>query len=598
MNPNENNKDINNNSQDLNNQSENMYSYHEETPKNPQNESNAIRRSLGEGTNPNLNNVPINAPTRYIDQFQKTNQITNMIDEGKNRNFQEFPNYIDNKSSEQRIPISQNKNTVPFTKYSPSQQQNQIPVYLPKPRESKKFYLIIFIIMSFFHILMIVLIACLYKFNDYDEDYLYPFFKDVHLMIFIGFGMLYALLKNHQWSSVAIILFFETISIEFSFFCYYLWYNTLGIGKWKNIEINFNVLTCIDFNSATVLISLGALIGKLSLIQYFWLSILETFFASLNYFLCYQKIEALDNGGSVYLFTFGSIFGIIISIILFCRENEYSKITSNPHLNSDYHSNIFSFLGSLFLWLYFPSFNIANIHSFQRSNATEILRYRGIINTYLSMIGSVISTFIVSPLIYNGKIKIEHLLNASYVGGIIIGGCCTICSYGWAAILIGSIGGGITTVCLWKLKKLLKNCKLEDTLGILHIFGIPGILGGFLTAIFIGTFKIKSIWGDNALSNIFGKDDVTPSSQAGLQIAAIFVTMAMAGISGIVSGFIVNSMVCEKNEIYFVDSELFIEDENIPLPEWKYPRHFDINLSSSGNKLDEQEREVNIEQYA
>ena len=52
----------------------------------------------------------------------------------------------------------------------------------------------------------------------------------------------------------------------------------------------------------------------------------------------------------------------------------------------------------------------------------------------------------------------------------------------------------------------------------------------------------------------------------------------------------------KKNEIYFVDSELFTEDENIPLPEWRYPRYIDINLSSSGNKLDDQEREVNIEQ--
>ena len=596
MNQNENNKVTNINSQDLNNQSDNMYSYNEETPKNQPHESNAIRRSLGDGTNPNLNIVPVNAPTRYIDQFQKTNPISNMIDEGKNSNFQEFHNYIDNKSSEQRIPRSQNNNTAPFTKYSPSQQQNQVPVYLPKPRESKKFYLIIFIILGIFHILMIILIGCLFKFKDDEENYLYHFFKDVHLMIFIGFGMLYTMLKDHQWSSVAIVLFFETISIEFSFFCYYLWYNMFKKGRWVKIEIDFNVLTCIDFNSATVLISLGALIGKLSLIQYFWLSILEIFFASLNYFLCFKKIEALDNGGSIYIFTFGSIFGIVMSIILFCRENEYSKIMSNPHLNSDYYSNIFSFIGCLFLWLYFPSFNTANIHTFESNNTIEILRYRGIINTCLSMIGSVISTFIVSPLIYNGKIKIEHLLNSSYVGGIIIGGCCTICSHAWAAILIGTIGGAITTLCLWKLKKIFQNYKLEDTLGILHIFGIPGILGGFLTSIFIGAFDITQTWGDNPLFNILAKDNVSSSSQAGLQIAAIFVTMSMAGISGIVSGFIVNSMVCEKNEIYFVDSELFTEDENIPLPEWKYPRHNDINLSSSGNKLDEQEREVNIEQ--
>ena len=341
------------------------------------------------------------------------------------------------------------------------------------------------------------------------------------------------------------------------------------------------------------------MIGKLSLIQYFVVAIFETFFASLNYFSCCKGIEAIDNGGSLYIFTFGSIFGIVMSIILFCRETEYAKISNNPHLNGDYYSNIFSFIGTLFLWVLFPSFNTANIQYFDNKQEKQFLllnlRYRGIINTYLSMTGSLISTFIVSPLIYDGKLKIEHILNSSYVGGIIIGGCCTICSDGWVAILIGCIGGAITTLCLWKLKTILKNHKLEDTLGVLHIFGIPGILGGILNSIFILNIYNGKTWDKLQLINILGKDKDVPS-QVGLQFAIISITIAIAGGSGIITGVIIHSISCEKNEMYFVDSELFYEDENIPLPEWKYPRQNDINLSSSGNKLDEQGREVNIEQ--
>ena len=113
---------------------------------------------------------------------------------------------------------------------------------------------------------------------------------------------------------------------------------------------------------------------------------------------------------------------------------------------------------------------------------------------------------------------------------------------------------------------------------------------GFLTCIFIGSEK-------SIVKEIVLNEDIKPSQQAGLQVGALMVTIALAGLSGLISGFIVNSMICEKNEIYFVDSELFTEDENIPLPEWKYPRQNDFNLSSSGNKLDEQGREENnIEQ--
>ena len=624
MNPIQSNELPRNNNEDEGNQTGNMYSYHDESHIDPPKESNAIRRSIGDGTNPNLNpylnndNID-NGQIQNIVQYQESNAVRRSIEEGKNQNIQNYPNYIDNRSSEQRFPNSQN-NQAPFQMYPPVQ-ENIPPIYRPNPREPKKFYSLIFILVGFYHIIMIILIGCFYEFqvnkneqdekkseiDEKEEDNIYHFFKDVHIMLFIGFGMLYTMLKDHQWSSIALVLFMNIISMEFSFFCYYLWSKAFRINdnnEWMSqIPLNFNTLTEIDFNSATVIITLGAIIGKLTIAQYFLICIFETFFSSLNYFICFYEIVAIDNGGSLYIHTFGGIFGVVVSIILFCRETEYSKISNNPHLNSDYYSNLFSFIGSIFLWLLFPSFNVANIQINNKNNGEnpinikEILRYRGIVNTYLSMMGSLISCFVFSPMFHKGKIKIEHLLNASYVGGIIIGGCCTICSSAWGAILIGFIGGSISVLCLWKLKSIFKNNKLEDTFGVLHTFAIPGILGGFLTCIFIGNFQNKLAWGEIKIQEILGDNfNKDLPSQAGLQVAAICVTMAIAGLSGVITGFIVNVMDCQKNEIYFVDSELFIEDENVPLPEWKYPRQNDSNLSSSGNKLDEQEREVHVEQ--
>jgi ammonium transporter Rh len=413
-------------------------------------------------------------------------------------------------------------------------------------------------------------------------------------MLFIGFGMLYTLLKDHQWSSVALTVFMGAISIEFSLLCYFLWYKLFIENKWEKVVLNFDRLTNIDYFSTTVIITLGAVIGKLSISQYFVICIFEILFASLNFFLCYEKINFLDNGGSLFIHTFGGTFGVVLSVILFCRDNEFTSISNNPHLSNDYFSTVFSFIGTIFLWIFFPSFNVAKIQFKGNNNEkdfSEALRYRGIINTYLSMVGSLIGTFVFNPMIHNGKIKVEHLLNSSYVGGIIIGGCCTICTSGWASILIGFIGGSISVLCLWKIKSLFKKNKLEDTFGILNTFTIPGILGGFLTCIFIANLKDEPL-----RIYIFGKNFKEEANQAGLQVAAICVTLAIAGLSGIITGFVVYSIRCEKNEIYFVDSELFTEDENIPLPEWKYPRQNDSNLSSSGHKLDEQGREVQIDQ--
>ena len=590
----------NNDTENIGEQSGNMYTYNDNTM--VPHESNAIRRSAVT-KNPNMN-IEINnnsqpyAPNSYLDQFEA--KPSNIIEESKNQN---IPGYYGNKSSEERLPNNQRQIRMypneQYDKYGSSTSTNR------RNPPQKKFYTGIYILIWCYHILMIILIGCFYKF-DFDpstldtKDYLYGFYKDIHLIFFVGFGMLYTFLKVHRWSSIAIVLFIGIISIEFAFFCYFLWFNIFYYSKWEKIKINFNNLACINFISTPVIITLGALIGKLSISQYFLTAIIETFFASLNYFLCYKEIKTIDTGGSLSVHTFGATFGIMMSIVLFCKEHEFIKISNSPYLKNNYYSNIFSFIGSMYIWLFFPSFNVATLPFNTDDNyhmVYEILRYRGIINTYLSMIGSVMSAFIVTPMIYKGQLKFEHIINASFSGGIIIAGSCAICSTPWGALLIGCIGGVVCILGLWYLQEKLKRCYLEDTLGILHIFGIPGFLGGLLTSIFIGNFSIKRDWGDQfEIKNLFPEITRTIPEQAGIQIASIFVTIAIAGASGIVTGFTINSMVCDKNESYFVDSELFTDEETFPLPSWIHNRPNDINLSSSENKLNVQEREVNIEQ--
>lgn len=600
------NPNVNNMTGEVTNKSGNMYSYNDEGSNNPPpKEFNAFRRNIGEGINPyklDQNNISNNEEDQNVEQ----NAIRRSLGD-KNPNNADFPNY-EEKSSEQRIDNL--KNNSPFrVVQNPLNQYESPGIYRPDSREAKKNYFYTFFLIFLFQFIFIIILPFSYDYcyGNYTKEkeisvfsYYYNFFKDVHLMIFIGFGLLYTSLKDHQWSSVSIVLFMGILSFEISFIWYVLWANTFINSIWDKISLNFDNLTKIDYISATVLISLGVLIGKLSISQYFLITICETFIAAFNYCLCYGKLQAIDNGGSLYIHTFGAIFGIVVSIVNFCPSQEFSKISSSPHLNSDYYSNIFSFIGSLFLWLYFPSFNTANIQCLDNDNKNcknelrEIFRYRGIMNTYLSLVGSAIAAFVVSPLVSNGKLKIDHLLHSSYVGGIIIGGCCTICPSAWGAILIGFIGGCLSVLGLWKIKKYFKEKKLEDTFGILFTFGIPGILGGFLNSIFMGNFGDNKSWYGYKLERYFIERSF--SVQAGVQIAAIFITLAFAVIGGITIGFFIKMMKCDKNDIYFVDSEYYYEDDNIPLPEWKYPRINNINLSSSGNKLDMNEREVVVQQ--
>ena len=50
--------------------------------------------------------------------------------------------------------------------------------------------------------------------SQYIINHYYPFFMDVHVMIFVGFGFLMIFLKSFSWSAVALNLFLAAWAME------------------------------------------------------------------------------------------------------------------------------------------------------------------------------------------------------------------------------------------------------------------------------------------------------------------------------------------------------------------------------------------------
>lgn len=94
----------------------------------------------------------------------------------------------------------------------------------------------------------------------------------------------------------------------------------------------------------------------------------------------------------MYVHAFGAYFGLAVAKVLNNRELDTEKKES-----STYNSDLFSMIGTLFLWLYWPSFNSAV--------AKDEGQLRAIVNTYLSIAASCITTFIVSTLVGKGKLN-------------------------------------------------------------------------------------------------------------------------------------------------------------------------------------------------
>ena len=68
-----------------------------------------------------------------------------------------------------------------------------------------------------------------------------------------------------------------------------------------------------------------------------------------------------------------------------------------------YHSDLFAMVGSLFLWVFWPSFN---------SGALEgVDRHRAVVNTYIALASCCVTTFAVSAFVdENGKFNMVRLL--------------------------------------------------------------------------------------------------------------------------------------------------------------------------------------------
>merc|ERR1719411_1538834 len=105
-----------------------------------------------------------------------------------------------------------------------------------------------------------------------------------------------------------------------------------------------------DIAAAVVLISFGALLGRTNPAQLLVMCFFELMVWAVNFYICVEYLGIIDVGGSIVVHCFGAYFGLAASFII-------GKPLRDDENKSMYHSDMFAMIGTLFLWLYWPSFN-------------------------------------------------------------------------------------------------------------------------------------------------------------------------------------------------------------------------------------------------
>ncbi|XP_043306391.1 ammonium transporter Rh type A [Cervus canadensis] len=359
---------------------------------------------------------------------------------------------------------------------------------------------------------------------------LYPHFQDVHVMVFAGFGFLMTFLRKYGFSGVGFNLLIAALGLQWGTFIQGIFYS-----HGQKFQIEIKSMIHADFSTVAVLISFGAVLGKTSPIQMLIMTILEITIFAANEYLVFEVFSASDIGESMTIHAFGAYFGLAVAGILY-----RSKLKEgHPNEESVYHSDLFAMIGSLFLWIFWPSFNSAIADN-------EKKQYRAIVNTYFSLAASVVTAYACSSLLESrGKLNMVHIQHASLAGGVAVGTCADMEISPYYAMIIGSVAGVVSVLGFKSLTPLFATkLRIHDTCGVHNLHGLPGVIGGLASIIILA---------------LESSDPAKMASQA----AALGSSIATALVGGLITGAIL------KIPIWAQPSDEDCYDDSVY---WEVPR--------------------------
>ncbi|KAM3921432.1 ammonium transporter Rh type A-like [Leptodactylus fuscus] len=396
--------------------------------------------------------------------------------------------------------------------------------------------------------------------GENDLDTIFPLFKDVHIMLFAGLGLMLSFLKLYGFGGIAINFLIANFAIQWSMVVQGFFYHY----RHGVILLRLNNILEAEFAAVTALISAGAVLGRTSPVQLLLLSAIEIPLFVVNDWLVNEYFHIIDVGGTVAIHIFSCYFGLGVSQILYqpsLRKGHIKEVTTS-------NSDLLSLLGTIFLWIFWPSFNSVLAKS-------RDAQHRAIVNTFLALSSGTITTFASSSLIdKQGRISLVHLQNASLAGGVAVGILADQISPG-GAFCIGCLASVSCTLGFQYLSPLLaKKIKVQDQCGIHNLHGLPGIIGtiGSIVVILLGpvdtygsslhdTLYNNGLEGQQLVLGILGdRKTWTAQGQALMQAAALGVTFGVSLFGGYITGLLMR-LPCFVHPSYdhFFDDHLYFQ---------------------------------------
>jgi ammonium transporter Rh len=331
----------------------------------------------------------------------------------------------------------------------------------------------------------------------------YGFAIHILAMLLVGFGFLMVFANRYGYSAVTGTYLVVAAGVPL-----YIGLRSSGILSAEAVEPHsIRALLLAEFAVASALIAAGAVLGRVRLYQYALLPVLMVPLYMLNERLVLDGGLGVTRGftdaaGSITIHAFGAYFGLGLAVALTSRHQRAVEVSS------DAASNRFSMIGSMVLWLFWPSFCCAVVPAGQLA-ATAV-------NTVIALCGATMATYVSSAIVGKGKVAIADMANAALAGGVAIGATCNVVPIPFA-FAIGLVSGALCVFgYAFVQPRLQRRLRIVDTCGVHNLHGMPGLLGGLAAAV------------------------VMPGGPAP-QLIGIAVTVVLALSGGLVAGYVIRA---------------------------------------------------------
>lgn len=195
-------------------------------------------------------------------------------------------------------------------------------------------------------------------------------------------GMSLTHFSTSCFSGIGSNLLFTLLSFQLS----------LAIQKFRKPPLRIDIEKIVESEWVALAssLSLSAVVGVAGNLQLLFITIIGVIFNAFNEKMV-EKLGAVDIGNMMRTVLWGSTFGIGVSIVLWFKLSRPYMSRSGKKLPTSPSSQFCSLLSCLLLLIYWPNFV-----SFSESGDK---RHRIVVNLYLGMFSSIVTSYVASTLI-------------------------------------------------------------------------------------------------------------------------------------------------------------------------------------------------------